>query len=45
MKLAAICDKDTAIGLRLAGVHEVHVERKKTLLSFGMKSQVKMILE
>ena len=32
MKLAAICDKDTAIGLRLAGVHEVHVEKEKNII-------------
>ncbi|HEC81441.1 MAG TPA: hypothetical protein ENI42_03325 [Thermoplasmatales archaeon] len=25
MKIAAICDEDTAIGLKLAGVHEVYV--------------------
>jgi len=25
MKLAAICDNDTAVGLRLAGVHELYV--------------------
>ncbi len=25
MKLAAICDKDTAVGLRLAGIHELYV--------------------
>jgi len=25
MKIAAICDEDTAIGLRLAGVHEIYV--------------------
>lgn len=25
MKLAAICDRDTAVGLRLAGVHELFV--------------------
>ncbi len=25
MKLAAICDKDTAVGLRLAGIHKLYV--------------------
>lgn len=25
MKIAAICDEDTAIGLKLAGIHEVYV--------------------
>ncbi|HEC94990.1 MAG TPA: V-type ATP synthase subunit F [Thermoplasmatales archaeon] len=25
MKIAALCDEDTAIGFRLAGVHEVYV--------------------
>ncbi|HDD57566.1 MAG: hypothetical protein J7K13_01690 [Thermoplasmata archaeon] len=25
MKIAAICDEDTAVGLKLAGVHEVYV--------------------
>ena len=25
MKLAALCDKDTAAGLRLAGIHELHI--------------------
>ncbi|HID25746.1 MAG TPA: hypothetical protein EYP23_04715 [Thermoplasmata archaeon] len=25
MKIAALCDEDTAIGLRFAGVHEVYV--------------------
>lgn len=25
MKLAAICDKDTAVGLRLAGIHELFI--------------------
>ncbi len=28
MKLAAICDKDTAIGLRLAGIKETHVNEE-----------------
>ena len=32
MKLAAICDNDTAVGLRLAGVHEVHVVKEKNAL-------------
>ena len=25
MKLAALCDKDTAVGFRLAGVHELRI--------------------
>jgi len=25
MKLAALCDKDTAVGLRLAGIQEIYV--------------------
>ena len=25
MKLAALCDQDTAAGLRLAGIHEIYV--------------------
>jgi len=25
MKLAAICDKDTAVGLRLAGIHDIYI--------------------
>lgn len=25
MKLAALCDKDTGVGLRLAGIHDVYV--------------------
>lgn len=25
MKMAAICDKDTAVGLRLAGIHELFI--------------------
>ena len=32
MKLAAICDNDTAVGLRLAGVHEVHVVKERNAL-------------
>jgi V/A-type H+-transporting ATPase subunit F len=29
LKLAALCDIDTAVGLRLAGVHEVHVVKDR----------------
>jgi V/A-type H+-transporting ATPase subunit F len=25
MKLAALCDKDTAVGVRLAGIHDLHI--------------------
>ena len=32
MKIAAICDNDTAVGLRLAGVHEVHAVKEKNVL-------------
>jgi len=32
LKLAAICDNDTAVGLRLAGVHEVHVVKERNAL-------------
>ena len=32
MKLAAICDKDTAVGLRLAGLNEIHVPEGKNVL-------------
>jgi len=28
MKLVAICDKDTAVGLRLAGIHELYVSEE-----------------
>jgi V/A-type H+-transporting ATPase subunit F len=28
VKLAAICDKDTAVGLRLAGIHELFIPEK-----------------
>jgi len=31
MKLAALCDKDTAIGLRLAGVSELFIANGKPL--------------
>jgi len=31
MKLAALSDKDTAIGLRLAGIHEIYIEDEKNL--------------
>ncbi|MDH7517628.1 MAG: V-type ATP synthase subunit F [Candidatus Thermoplasmatota archaeon] len=34
MKIAAICDNDTAIGLRLAGMHECFVPEKDSLLVF-----------
>ena len=30
MKLAAICDRDTAVGLRLAGIQELHVPNGNT---------------
>lgn len=26
MKLAALCDKDTAVGLRLAGLNEIYID-------------------
>jgi vacuolar-type H+-ATPase subunit F/Vma7 len=29
MKVVAICDEDTGIGLRLAGVHEVYIPEKE----------------
>jgi V/A-type H+-transporting ATPase subunit F len=32
LKLAAICDNDTAVGLRIAGVHEVHTVKEKEAL-------------
>jgi len=31
MKLAALCDKDTAIGLRLAGIKETYVSEKNSI--------------
>ena len=31
MKLAALCDKDTAVGLRLAGIHELYIEKEKNI--------------
>ena len=31
MKIAALCDNDTAVGLRLGGVHEVYVPSKDSL--------------
>ena len=34
MKLAAICDPDTAMGLRLAGVHEVFTVEKSPIQAF-----------
>lgn len=32
MRIAALCDDDTAVGLRLGGVHEVHVPKKGNAL-------------
>ena len=31
MKLAALCDPDTAVGLRLAGIHELFIPRENPL--------------
>ncbi len=31
MKLAALCDIDTAVGLRLAGIHELYIEKEKNI--------------
>lgn len=31
MKIAAICDRDTAVGLRLAGIHEIFIPAEKPL--------------
>jgi V/A-type H+-transporting ATPase subunit F len=31
MKLAALCDRDTAVGLRLAGIHELYIEKEKNV--------------
>ncbi|KYK23190.1 hypothetical protein AYK24_07825 [Thermoplasmatales archaeon SG8-52-4] len=31
MKLAAFCDKDTAVGMRLAGINELFIPEKNTL--------------
>ena len=31
MKLAALCDQDTAVGLRLAGIHELYIEKEKNV--------------
>ena len=33
MKLAAICDHDTAVGLQLAGVHEISIPAGDPILS------------
>ncbi len=32
MKIAALCDKDTAIGLRLAGITRIQVTEKETMI-------------
>ena len=32
MKIAAFCDNDTAVGLRLGGVHRVYVPAEKDLI-------------
>ncbi len=31
MKIAALCDNDTAVGLRLAGINELFIPNKNTL--------------
>lgn len=33
MKLAALCDKDTAVGLRLAGIQEIYVPNENDAVS------------
>ncbi len=37
MKLAALCDSDTAVGLRLAGVHEVNVPKEENIKDIWYK--------
>jgi len=34
MKIAALCDKDTAVGLRLAGVHEIFISEGNPIKFF-----------
>lgn len=34
MKLAAICDRDTAVGLRIAGVHELFIPNENPINMF-----------
>lgn len=33
MKIAALCDPDTAVGLRLAGIHEIFIEKEKNIIN------------
>jgi V/A-type H+-transporting ATPase subunit F len=32
MKIAALCDKETAVGLRFAGVHDLFIPKQETLI-------------
>jgi len=40
MNIIALCDKDTAIGLRLAGIHEILIPDEKE-----MKSEISKLIE
>jgi len=33
MKIAALCDQETAVGLRLAGIHELFIPKQETMIS------------
>jgi V/A-type H+-transporting ATPase subunit F len=37
MRLAALCDQDTAVGLRLAGIHDLYIENEKNLIDLWNK--------
>jgi V/A-type H+-transporting ATPase subunit F len=43
MKLAAICDKDTAVGFRLAGIQELYVPEKNPVKNLDEISERKDI--
>jgi V/A-type H+-transporting ATPase subunit F len=33
MKIAALCDQETAVGLRLAGIHELFIPKQVTMIA------------
>jgi V/A-type H+-transporting ATPase subunit F len=41
MKLAAICDKDTAVGFRLAGIHELYIPEENPVKNLDEISERK----
>ena len=40
MKLAALCDKDTAVGLRLAGIQEIYISEDNEVKLWNQISEI-----